>query len=151
MIVKKGKGLSPVIATVLLVAIVLILAIIIFFWARNFVSNAIEKGGRTIELSCEEVGFRVEAYDDKIYIENIASVPIYGIEVREKKAFGEIRAAEVLENSIDAGETSEIELPEGLEVGDELVIAPILLGETDRYKKTYVCDEDYGQEISVVE
>ena len=37
------KGISPVIATVLLVLIVVILATVLFLWARTFVKNRSKK------------------------------------------------------------------------------------------------------------
>ena len=53
---KKGvcrgkRGLSPVIASVLLIALVLVLASIIFMWARGFISEQIEKFGNPVELA----------------------------------------------------------------------------------------------------
>lgn len=39
------RGLSPIIATVLLIFLVLILASIVFLWARGFFSEQLEKGG----------------------------------------------------------------------------------------------------------
>ena len=44
------RGLSPVIATVLLVGIALVLASIVFLWAKNFIGEAVTKEGREITL-----------------------------------------------------------------------------------------------------
>ena len=57
------RGLSPVIATVLLISIALVLAVIIFLWAKSFVGEAVskEKYGR-IELACADIIFRAEAF-----------------------------------------------------------------------------------------
>jgi len=52
--------LSPVIATVLLIALVLVLAAIIFMWARGFISEQIEKFGTPIEDLCDSVDFDIE-------------------------------------------------------------------------------------------
>lgn len=148
---KKKVGLSPVIATMLLIALALVLAIIIFLWARNFIGEAVEKEGRAIELSCAEVSFRAERAGDKIDIENIGTVPIYGIEVRKKTGLSlEILGVETLEGTITVGQTSSVPLLNRGDIteGDELVIVPILLGETDRFKKSYVCDADFGETIS---
>jgi flagellin-like protein len=53
----KKKGVSPVIATVLLVSIVIILGVIIFLWARGFVEESAQKGGRAVDMSCDDVNF----------------------------------------------------------------------------------------------
>ena len=83
------KALSPVIATILLVSIALVLALIIFLWAKSFVGDAIEKDGQAVELVCEDVNFKAEAYGTKLYIENIGNVPLYGVEIRKKELIGE--------------------------------------------------------------
>ena len=44
----KKRGLSPVIASVLLILLVLVLASIIFLWARGFIGEQIEKFGEPI-------------------------------------------------------------------------------------------------------
>ena len=42
--IKRGKkGLSPIIATVLLIVITLIIAMIIFLWAKNFIGEKTKK------------------------------------------------------------------------------------------------------------
>jgi flagellin-like protein len=51
------KGLSPVIASVLMILLVIILASMIFLWARGFVGEQIEKFGQPIENLCESVDF----------------------------------------------------------------------------------------------
>ena len=51
------KGVSPVVATTLLIAIVIILAVIIFLWARGFLSERVQKFDRAIDLACEDVNF----------------------------------------------------------------------------------------------
>jgi flagellin-like protein len=57
---KNKRGLSPVVATVLLVALVLVLASIIFLWARGFLGEQIEKGGKPAMELCKEMKFDVE-------------------------------------------------------------------------------------------
>ena len=81
------KGLSPVIATVLLVSIALVLAVIIFLWARSFVAEQIEKGGRVVEMACEDVKFLAEAYSGQLMIENVGSVPLFGVEILSLMSF----------------------------------------------------------------
>lgn len=162
MILLKKRGLSPVIATMLLVALALILAVIVFLWARSFVGESIQKQGREIEQSCEEVSFRAEAFasgvdSGKLSVVNIATVPLYGVEIRKKQVLGEITQVETFQNSmVLSGETGEISIAQLVNDGeivacDELIVVPVLLGETEQYKKAHVCDKDYGVEIIVKE
>ena len=152
--IPEKRGVSPVIATVLLVVIALILAIIIFFWARSFVAEKIEKDGRDIDQSCAEVSFRAEVVlsEGNLAIENTGSVPLYGAEIRKKQFIGEIKKVATFDSTVRAGETGYIELDdiiEELEVGNELIVVPVLLGETEQYKKAHVCDKEYGVETIV--
>jgi flagellin-like protein len=147
---KRKRGLSPVIATILLIAIALIIAIIIFLWARTFIGEQTEKFDEPISNSCERVDFLAEAFlsDGDIDIENKGNVPLYGVEVRKKDS-GSILDAKRLEKSIGVGETGDVVIPAGIGGGDEIVVVPILLGEAGEFKKAYTCGESYGKEITV--
>jgi len=149
--IKKRKGVSPVVATVLLVVLALILAVIIFFWARSFIGEKIEKQGRAVELSCDEVKFKAEAISDTLYIENIGNIPLNGVEIRKKSILGKIVQVETFsKKTITAGETDEVDLdPASIGVGDDIIVVPVLLGESKTQKKSYVCDKDYGVEVRV--
>lgn len=141
------KGLSPVIATVLLISVALVLAVVVFLWARSVVGESVEKNGRAAELSCEEVAFRAEAYNRQLFIQNIGNIPIYAFETR-LVGEGEITKIEQSSGTISAGQTVNFSL-EDATVGDELVIVPILIGETDTELVPVVCDDNYGVDITV--
>jgi len=86
----KKKGLSPVIASVLLVFLVLILASIIFLWARGFFSEQLEKGGESVENQCSKIEFTVEptsSYSGGSSIEldfaNLGDIDMYGVSIKE--------------------------------------------------------------------
>ncbi len=151
------RGLSPVVATMLLVSVTLILAVIIFFWARNFIGENIQKQGRAVELLCDDVNFKAEAYrevtggDMKLFIENLGSVPINGVEIKEEVAVGEIKKVETIPGggTLTAGQTSSFDLSAQIGSGDKIIITPILLGETSTEKKSHICGEEYGVEITV--
>ena len=57
---KSSKGLSPVVASVLLVALVIILAAIIFIWARGFIGEQINKDDKPVSKICEVAEFSVD-------------------------------------------------------------------------------------------
>jgi len=59
----KKKGVSPVIATVLLISIVIILGVIIFLWARGFVEESAQKSDRAVDMSCDDINFEA-GYND---------------------------------------------------------------------------------------
>ncbi|MFH1802624.1 MAG: archaellin/type IV pilin N-terminal domain-containing protein [archaeon] len=141
--VLKKRGLSPVIATTLLVSITLVLAVIIFFWARSFVGETIEKNERAIEQSCELVDFFIEARSQQLFITNIGSVPIYAVEMRIK-GLGEVKDIGKTGGTIGPGQSANFSLPSEATVGDTIIAVPILLGETTQEKVSHVCDADYG-------
>jgi flagellin-like protein len=141
--VLRKKGLSPVIATTLLVSITLVLAVIIFFWARSFVGETIEKNDRAIEQSCELVDFFVEARDERLFVTNIGSVPIYAIEMRIK-GVGEVKEIGQTGTTIGPGQSGDFPLPEEAESGNTIIAVPILLGETSEEWVSHICDADYG-------
>jgi flagellin-like protein len=143
------RGLSPVIATVLLVSLAVVLAMIIFLWARSVVSERIEKFGEPAENACDDVLFDAEIVSGAnggIYVENRGSVPIYALKVL-KKGFGSVEEIQELNEDYGTigGETTSASLPSGIDSGEDVVLIPIVLGETSNdYKKQYVCGEDYG-------
>jgi len=155
------RGLSPVIATVLLISLALILAVIVFLWARGFIEEKIQKFEEPIERACEDVSFSVDidSSSNEIKLTNIGTVPLYGVEIRKKSDLGLI--SKVGTASFDkqgigipkgAEETSQINNEGSVKIiqKDVALIIPILLGETEEFKKSYVCDEKFGEEVVVL-
>jgi flagellin-like protein len=151
MIAKEKRGLSPVIATILLVSLALVLAVIVFLWARAFIPETIQKEGRAIELSCEEVSFNAEAFatDGEVSVENTGQIPIYGIEIRKKQFLGDISQAEQFSDEILTGQSINAPLPADIVFGDTIILIPILVGEGKDGHTSYPCGMDYGIEIEV--
>jgi flagellin-like protein len=152
---KRIKGLSPVIATVLLVTIVIVIALIVFLWIRGMTKEAITKfGDQNIELVCNQVSFEASYAENTLYITNLGNVPIFGMNVKV--------VGEGTHTTQDLREESNIWPKEGLNQGgafsddsltfggEEIVLIPVLLGESESGRKTYVCDENqYGYQIMV--
>jgi flagellin-like protein len=153
MIVKEKRGLSPVVATVLLVAIALVLAVIIFLWAKNFINENIIKNERAIAEFCDEVSFDAQATGGTLYIVNTGTVPLHGVQVLKKQVIGEVREIKIVggggPTAIAAGESFNAALPAEINSGDTISIIPILMGETQTHRKAYICDDTYAQEIEV--
>lgn len=64
---KNKRGISPLIATVLLVAIVIIIAVLIFFWYTDVLEKQQEKEQLTTELICtQKVEFELSNVDCSI-------------------------------------------------------------------------------------
>ena len=65
----KKRGVSPTIATILLIALVIVAAIIVFVWFKSMSKEAVTKfGDKNIELVCEDVEFEAS------YIGGILSI-----------------------------------------------------------------------------
>ncbi len=155
MIELKKRGLSPVIASVLLIAIALVVATMIFIWAKNFVKEKTLKFDEPIENSCQNVKFSAEAdlnsADEEltISVNNIGNVAIYGAEIRRKIAgSNENLGAGYFDNGLSPGIGKSIVLDvadKDVRISDELSIIPILLGETKDYNKPHVCSDEFAQ------
>jgi flagellin-like protein len=80
------RGVSPVIATVLLVALVLILASIVFIWAKSFISEQIVKNGKPVEQACKDVSFDIDYIKSldavELQLVNTGNVPIYDLDIK---------------------------------------------------------------------
>jgi hypothetical protein len=153
---KRIKGLSPVIATVLLITIVIIIALIVFLWIKGMTQEAITKfGDQNIQLVCGQVTFEASYNNPGLAIRNPGAVPIFGMNV---KVIGEGSHSTLDLRDSDAWPKT------GLNTGgvysddsfvpgtgtNEIVLIPVLIGESESGRKTYVCDENqYGYSITI--
>lgn len=140
------RGLSPVIATVLLISMAVVLAGIIFVWARSFVGEVVQKNGEPVENSCDDILFDAEAYGGEIHLINRGTVPLYGVKIFSEGG-GSIEEEDTLDSTISSGETATLPLS----ITGNLVVVPVILGEGSSGKTgTYACGEDYGVSITAV-
>ncbi len=122
-------GLSPVIASVLMILLVLVLAAIIFLWARGFISEQIEKFGKPIEDLCASVDFRVEKVGSELEILNRGNVDIRHLDIKLFKG-GDSEISK-FDFSIDAGQAIKKNLDLKMsndEEPDKIIIYPALIG-----------------------
>jgi len=146
----KKKGVSPVIATVLLLAIVIVLALIIFMWFRSFTQEAVIKFDKNIELVCEEISFSAQYDGSQLYVSNYGNVPIYDFDVQIASGGDyqtvSLREEESTFSGLLPGGVSSLALN-----GDKFVFIPVLMGETDTgVKESFTCDDKrYGQEVII--
>jgi flagellin-like protein len=142
------KAISPVIATVLLISLVVVLASIIFLWARAFIPETIQKFGSPIADSCASVVFEASYSNGVVTIQNNGNVPIYSIQVGIKKGFS-VEYSEVTPATIVTGGTGDYDVSgASIETDDELIIVPVLLGKTSNGElKGYACSDENAKII----
>ena len=159
MIKREKRGLAPVIATVLLISLALVLVLIIFIWAKSWIGEKIEKnlgaGPEVIENFCGDIDFAAELDSGagRIDVNNLGNVPLYGLDIRKRDSGSEESfGIAVFGSGLAAGASgsADISLSSGVNVGDELIALPVILGETEEYRKPYTCAEEFGELITVV-
>ena len=148
---KKKRGLSPVIATVLLIAIVIAIALIIFLWVRGMTEESVTKfSGENIKLSCDKVSYNAQYENGNLYFSNDGNVPIYRIEI--DSIIGGTHESKNIEdlvtnwpsNGLGQGKTFSGNLTSHLSGAESFKIIPVLIGNSDDGKKTYICSESKG-------
>ena len=85
----KKRGVSPIIATVLLIGMVVALALIVFVWFRSFTRETITKfEDENIELACDRIELQASYSGGDLSVANIGNVPVYDIRVKLFSAGG---------------------------------------------------------------
>jgi flagellin-like protein len=140
------RGLSPVIASVLMIMLVLVLAAMIFLWARGFISEQIEKFGKPIEELCESIDFRAEKIGNELEILNRGNIDIWHLDVKVSKG-GDSEVSK-FDFPVAAGKAARgivtFKMEDDSEP-DETIIYPAILGNVDGKgsNKVFTCN-DYG-------
>ncbi len=134
---RSKRGISPVIATVLLIVIAIVLFLLIFLWLRGFQKEAITKQGTPIETVCLEVNFdaTVDSNTNILQIVNTGDVPIY----KAKIYYGNGGMTHLTDtDTIFQGSIISVT---GLPSCTQLKIIPVLLGTTTSgAQEEYVCE-----------
>ncbi len=148
----KNRGVSQLIATVLLIVLVIIIAIIILLWARGFVKEAITKNNEAIELTCRkaEIKAQYSTATNTVIISNEGNIPVYGAVIKMKKRW-RTKVSDVNGVMLAPGDSGEVY------VGDvsnykTLIVVPVLLGKTESGKnKVYTCPDSTGVIIKLAD
>lgn len=148
---KDKRGISPIIATVLLIALVVVIGLIIFTWFRSMTKEAITKfDGQNIEMVCNDVQFEASYDGGILYISNKGNVPIYGMNIKLEGA-GSHETGDIKDYLADwSGLSSGAIISGSLNAGSytKMTLIPVLLGEDkDGNKKTEACKEANGVEV----
>ncbi len=157
MVDKKRKGVSPVIATVLLITMVVVLALIMFLWFKGLNRETITKfDGQNVEIVCGEVSFSSDYSTGILSISNTGNVPIYSFELKIEESAGHTQ--EDISKFSDAWPKTGLrqggiyiseDLSPELSGASRVVLIPVLVGISDSGERKYVCRETNGQEISL--
>ena len=132
------KAISPVIVTVLLISIVLVLALIIFLWARSFIDEEAQKFGESIKNACNDVQLSAQMVSGNLVVTNQGSrVPVYALNLRSTN--GDI-SKQSLSSALAPSHSTEIQ------ASNIEAVIPILRGQKDGQEIDYVCT---GKEFSV--
>ncbi len=154
MIMHSRRGVTPVIATTLLIAIVIVLAGIVFVWAQGFVGEALQKNDEPIERSCERVGIDASIGQDAsgyfIDVHNNGNVPIAGFKLALDRG-GAVDVLTVDGSALNVGMSRRFALA-GLYDGSvsSVEVVPVLRGTRGESLQDYVCNEQYGIAARVI-
>ena len=147
------KAVSPVIATILLIALVIIIALIVFQWMKGFTKEAVTKfDGTNIELVCDDVQFDAGYSVETLTISNLGNVPIYNFNIKAEYDGGhdtlDLKATNNFDGLIQGGVFSDSVAFQNSPT--KIVLIPILLGvNKEGEQKTQACEERQGKEIFV--
>ncbi len=144
MIINQKRGISPVIATILLVVIAIALFGAVYAWITSMQKDAILKFDTGIEQACLDVNFNVIKQDGKIQIQNRGEVPLYRVQlfVKESGSLDSLGTIppESSSSVIGQGESAEMDYTGSCE---QIKAVPVLLGISKKTgtEKEYVCTQ----------
>lgn len=141
----KKRGVSPVIATVLLIGMVIALALIIFLWMRTFTKEVITKfDGENVELVCDRIEIQASYSANQLSVSNIGNVPIYDLKIKESSAGG--YSTQSLRDISDQWEKYGLNpggaFSDSVSLYGDLTLVPVLIGNSDKGKRVFACDEE---------
>lgn len=101
---KDKKGISPVVATVLLITISIIVIAIIFIWARSAIQEGDLKFGEPVKTACEDISLDIDIVGNNIAIVNLGNrVALYTVALKD--ASGDLYICHGLDLSPGEGES----------------------------------------------
>jgi FlaG/FlaF family flagellin (archaellin) len=154
---KKNKtGLSPVITTVLLIALVIVIIGVIFLWFSGMVEEGVTKFGKNIQLVCDDVSFDASYSSGTLNIVNNGNVPLYNLNLKisnagayTTKSITDLNAGSSWpKNGLNQGGTFSGNIQSDVGNADTITVFPILIGTSTSGKKTFVCEGQYGKALS---
>lgn len=149
------RGLSPVIATILLISLAVVMALLIFLWAKGTLAERYLKFNEPVERSCESAVFDVEIVGNVISVVNKGNVPLYGFELllKESASISNLTNFYCKDKhnfpvTIKNGESCQQTLY-GLQQGSNVIVVPIILSQRGTEYVPFMCDNALGKTIVV--
>lgn len=134
------RGISPVIATVLLITIVIVIIIIIFIWAKGTIGEAVLKNGENAENVCARIALDASLDGTTLSITNQGNIPISSFNL--KFIDGDSTTTQKLEQTdLGPGESEDYVLNR---TASAIEIYPIILGTVgdSETRKEYICEKN---------
>jgi flagellin-like protein len=157
--IKDKKGVSPVIATVLLVTMVVVMALIIFVWLTNINKEAITKfDGTNVEVICGDIKFDSSYSAGNLYALNSGDVPLYSMKMRVFRGgsynttdLQDISYSNWPEKGLNPGLAfSSTTLGDLISGANKIIMIPVLIGVSENgEQKLHTCADDFGQEVAM--
>ena len=141
----KKRGISPVIATVLLIAMVVVLALIIFLWFRGFTQEAVTKFDTNVELVCNDVSFDASYSGGILSIVNTGNIPIYRVKLKsEGQGSFSTRELDTTDGWSEVGLNQGGSFSNVLDVNgaEEITVTPVLMGSSRSGQQSFTCNEN---------
>ncbi|MEK6757633.1 MAG: archaellin/type IV pilin N-terminal domain-containing protein [Nanoarchaeota archaeon] len=147
--IDKKKGISPVIAVLLLTALTIVMSLTIVAVFQGFIKEKCELSNQACELLCEKVKLESSYSDGRLYISNLGNVPIHDVEIKISVAGG-YETKSILEDFLV--NWSEEGLAPGkvfsgyINIGDssQALLIPVLKGDNE---KIHSCGEGFEKNI----
>ena len=148
---KNYRGISPVIATVLLIAMVVVIGLIVFLWFRGMVVEEAIKFEKNIKLNCPDVNFEASYSGEVLSILNRGNVGIYKMKLKifREGSYETEDLSNWPELGLGQGGTFLADIGDEVEGASKIVLIPVLMGSSGEGKKTYICEDQYGYEIII--
>jgi flagellin-like protein len=149
------RGVSPLVATIILISMVLIISAIIFAWARSMVREDATKFNRNIRLVCEDVSFRATYSGGTLNVINEGNVPVYRIKVKKEEGANYVTedittmSARWPESGLNPGGAFSDNIASTIGTADRITIIPVLVGDVGNKQTIYVCEDRFGYEIEL--
>jgi flagellin-like protein len=155
------EGLSPVVTTILLVALTIVITGIIFLWFKGMVQEGVTKFNppKNIALVCDDLQGQWDASysSGTLSIKNTGNIPIFRIDLQTDSG-GNTNTKDI--TSFNGGSSWP---SAGLNQGDafsvnigsdplitnaqHITVLPVLIGTSNSGKKTFMCGGQYGKEV----
>lgn len=151
----RKRGISPVVATVLLISLVIVIALIVFLWLWNFTEEAVTKfDGKNVKIVCDDIRFSADYNAGKLKLSNSGNVPIYSMKLKEYTSGGysteDINEMDVnwKATGLNPGTSFGADFTNKFYGKTKVLIIPILMGISQSGEtKTYVCEDRHGIEL----